>query len=121
MPVVIKKTRNEIDKYGLLNKTLIDSNIPTTVFSIDRNAVSADVELNILSLSINQTSVNIWILPIDKELPEDVDLIENNLIFSQNSVYVRTGIVVGEYEKIVISTSSPSLVVRVTGSIDLTP
>jgi len=86
-----------------------------------KDVVNTLIDISICNSNVVNATVNIWILNKDNLNPTLVDLVESNLIFSKDSVFIRTDLLIDSNEKLMILSDVSGVVVRVTGLEDRTP
>ncbi len=121
MGINISTTKNQVDTFGRLAKVVIPPNTNETVYYSTTGVILSTVDILVLNAGLVNATVNMWITNKDTLNPSTVDLIESNLIFQPDSVFVRSGILIDGDEKLVIRSSIPNVVVRVTGLEDRSP
>ena len=117
MGATIINTRVDIEKS--LSKVSLIANDVTTVYTVGPDKVKSLVDINILNKNSVTAKVDIWIGTKNK-VPQDIDLLEYNILFDANSVFIRTSVLIGRNEVLYMRSDTDNVIVRVTGLEDRT-
>lgn len=113
MASIIINHNDKKDRQGLLAKANLQANELVKLCELSSFTYSLIIAINILNANDESTSVSYWIS--DKDSPENIDLIERNIILNSDAVYIRNNIVMGLNEKLFIRSDKDNVIVRVDG------
>lgn len=115
----IRSSSTLLDKRGLLGKKIIAVNEISPVYGDMPSAQFATVSVNIANFSTVNTIVRVWVS--DKDIPDDIDIIEPGIVLKANGVFLRSGLIISGHERIFCTTTVSPVVVRIEGVEDRLP
>lgn len=118
---IVKRSTSLSGSGGLLSKKIVNAGERSIVYKVPKQRTIAYVSLRLINVSNNDdVKIKVWICPFDVE-PELIDIIEPELIFNKNDIYISSGLSLSTDEAIFIETTDGPIVCRVEGYENVVP